>query len=221
MLKSPMSLRSFSSERHSLSNITPKANRSHSTMSHYPRSASTMGKRAGTAAHEYMRRHELPQSFHGGHRYKGPYKGARIVDDEFDVVSREDGEDMDISFEGLENVRGEFLIYHIRNGGFGVSLLTTLLRIKACCDGKHLVGQHYHHHDHPNVPRTPARAETPSLRGWSIRSGRASNMLSDGESIFSTAKKREERSKSAMGYRDGRDGAKSPALGSLRNLKQA
>lgn len=196
MLKSPMSLRSFSSERHSLSNITPKANRSHSTMSHYPRSASTMGKRAGTAAHEYMRRHELPQSFHGGHRYKGPYKGARIVDDEFDVVSREDGEDMDISFEGLENVR-------------------------ACCDGKHLVGQHYHHHDHPNVPRTPARAETPSLRGWSIRSGRASNVLSDGESIFSTAKKREERSKSAMGYRDGRDGAKSPAVGSLRNLKQA
>lgn len=67
-----------------------------------------MGKRAGTAAHEYMRRHEVPQSFHGGHRYKGTYKGARVVvDDEFDVVSREDGEDMDTSYEGLENVRGE------------------------------------------------------------------------------------------------------------------
>lgn len=108
MPKSPMSLRSFGSERHSLSNITPKANRSNSTMAHYPRSASTMGKRAGTAAYEYMRRHEVPQPFHGGHRYKGTYKGARvIVDDEFDMVSREDGEDMDTSFEGLENVRGE------------------------------------------------------------------------------------------------------------------
>lgn len=218
MPKSPLSLRSFGSERHSLSNITPKANRSHSTMSNYPRSASTMGKRAGTVAHEYTRRHEVPQPFHGGHRYKGPYKGAPIVDDEFDVVSREDGEDMDTSFEGLENVRGEFY-YHIRTWSF--RCLTTLFTNKACCDGKHLVGQHNHHHDHPNVPRTPARAETPSLRGWSMRSGRASNVLSDGESIFSTAKKREERSKSAMGHRDRRDGAKSPAMGSLRNLKQA
>ena len=65
-----------------------------------------MSKRAGTAAHEYMRRHQVPAPYHGGHRYKGTYQGAPIVDD-FDLVSRDDGEDPDTSFEGLENVRGK------------------------------------------------------------------------------------------------------------------
>jgi hypothetical protein len=66
-----------------------------------------MSKRNGTAAHEYMRRHEVPAPLHGGHRYKGTYKGAPIVDD-FDVVMRDDGDDPDVSFEGLENVRGKY-----------------------------------------------------------------------------------------------------------------
>lgn len=65
-----------------------------------------MSKRAGTAAYEYMRRHEVPATIHGGHRFKGTYKGAPIADD-FDVVNRDDGMDLDESFEGLENVRGE------------------------------------------------------------------------------------------------------------------
>lgn len=65
-----------------------------------------MSKRAGTAAHEYMRRHQVPAPYHGGHRYKGTYQGAPIVDD-FDLVSRDDGADPDASFEGLENVRGK------------------------------------------------------------------------------------------------------------------
>lgn len=65
-----------------------------------------MSKRAGTAAHEYMRRHQVPAPYHGGHRYKGTYQGAPIVDD-FDLVSRDDGGDPDTSFEGLENVRGK------------------------------------------------------------------------------------------------------------------
>ena len=64
-----------------------------------------MGKRAGTAAHEYMRRHEVPATIHGGHRYKGPYKGAPF--DDFDVVDVGDGDDPDASFEGMDNVRGE------------------------------------------------------------------------------------------------------------------
>jgi hypothetical protein len=68
--------------------------------------AGTRGKRAGTAAYEYMRRHEIPQPIHGGHRYKGAYKGAPIADD-FDMVLRDDGDDPDASFEGLDNVRGE------------------------------------------------------------------------------------------------------------------
>jgi hypothetical protein len=66
-----------------------------------------MSKRSGTAAHEYLRRHEVPAPLHGGHRFKGTYKGAPIVDD-FDMISRGDVDDPDASFEGLENVRGEF-----------------------------------------------------------------------------------------------------------------
>ncbi|WWD10289.1 hypothetical protein V865_008424 [Kwoniella europaea PYCC6329] len=146
--KSPMSLRSFGSERQSLNNITPRAVRSTSAMSNV-RPGTSMSKRAGTAAHEYVRRHEVPSTIHGGHRYKGTYKGAPIADQhDFDLVSRDDGDELDESFEGLENVR-------------------------ACCDGKHLVGDHHHHHDHPNVPKTPARSQTPSIRAWSMRSSTA------------------------------------------------
>ena len=66
-----------------------------------------MGKRAGTAAFEYMRRHDVPATIHGGHRYKGTYHGAPIADD-FDIVLRDDGDDdLDASFEGLDNVRGK------------------------------------------------------------------------------------------------------------------
>jgi hypothetical protein len=65
-----------------------------------------MGKRSGTAAYEYMRRHDVPATLHAGHRLKGTYKGAPIADD-FDVVTRDDGDDTDGDFEGLDNVRGE------------------------------------------------------------------------------------------------------------------
>ena len=68
-----------------------------------------MSKRQGTAAYEFLRRHEVPDTLHGGHRYKGTYKGAPIAGDadDFDLVARDDGDDPDASFEGLENVRGE------------------------------------------------------------------------------------------------------------------
>jgi hypothetical protein len=101
--QSPMtsSIRSFAT-----TNANPYPGRTHSAMSTY----STTGKRAGTAAHEFVRRHEVPATLHGGHRFKGAYKGAPIADDgDFDFVSRFDGEDPDASFEGLDNVRGELL----------------------------------------------------------------------------------------------------------------
>lgn len=74
------------------------------------RNGSTLGKRAGTSAFEYMQRHAVPATIHGGHRHKGTYKGADILprpSHDFDMVLRDDAIDPDDSFEGLDNVRGE------------------------------------------------------------------------------------------------------------------
>jgi hypothetical protein len=77
------------------------------------RPPSTLGKRTGTVAHDYLRRHEVPATIHGGHRFKGAYKGAPIADEgDFDYVSRDDGDDMDTSFEGMDNVRGEIIGFY-------------------------------------------------------------------------------------------------------------
>ncbi|ORX39731.1 hypothetical protein BD324DRAFT_606985 [Kockovaella imperatae] len=146
--KSPMSMRSL----HSVNSftMTPKAYpRPPSALS--ARAASAMEKRSGTPAFEYYRRHEVPATIHGGHRYKGTYKGAPFMED-FDVITAEDGDDPDASFEGMDNVR-------------------------ACCDGRHTVG-HHHHPENESVtgpPERPApRSVTPSLRAFSMRSRRAS-----------------------------------------------
>ena len=111
MPQSPISMHSLTMSHRSNDSSTPKAYppRSQSALSvHAP---STLGKRQGTAAHEFYRRHEVPQTIHGGHRYKGTYKGAPIAvdSDDFDLVMRNDGNDPDASFEGLDNVRGELL----------------------------------------------------------------------------------------------------------------
>lgn len=94
----------------SMESTTPKAYppRSQSVIS--VRSPSTVSKREGTAAHEFYRRHQVPQTIHGGHRYKGTYKGAPIApdQDDFDLILRDDGNDPDASFEGMDNVRGEY-----------------------------------------------------------------------------------------------------------------
>lgn len=110
MPQSPMSMsiRSFATDARSM-NLTPKAQAPRTQSAMAMRPASTTGKRQGTLAHEYMRRHDVPATLHGGHRFKGTYKGAPIVDD-FDVVSRDVIDDMDDPYEGLENVRGEWLI---------------------------------------------------------------------------------------------------------------
>lgn len=106
-----MSLRSFNSSQRDLT--TPKAShiRPASALSArhdtaMRKNGSTMGKRKGTAAYDYLQRHEVPATIHGGHRFKGSYKGAPFMDD-FDMVLRDDGDDPDASFEGMDNVRGE------------------------------------------------------------------------------------------------------------------
>lgn len=114
--RSPMSLRSFNSSQRDLT--TPKAShiRPASALSvrHEnalaARNGSTLGKRAGTAAFEYMQRHAVPATIHGGHRHKGTYKGADVFQrpsHDFDMVLRDDAIDPDESFEGLDNVRGQ------------------------------------------------------------------------------------------------------------------
>jgi hypothetical protein len=55
-----------------------------------------------------MRRHDRPgppEPVFGGHRFRGAYV-REFGGDEFDMVSRDDGDDPDASYEGLENVRG-------------------------------------------------------------------------------------------------------------------
>ena len=185
--RSPMSMRSLNSS-HSLS-LTPKAYpRPPSALS--ARAASAMStKRSGTAAFEYVRRHEAPATIHGGHRYKGPYKGTAFMED-FDVVDPDDGDDPDASFEGMDNVR-------------------------ACCDGKHTVGHHHHHPELNEPERPPSRAATPSLRAFSMRSRRGSVSSPNKKSGTVKGKGREDeevgedgrrsvarmRSKSALGHR--------------------
>lgn len=124
-----------------------------------PRASSIM--RPASSLSSRRRTHSgAPAPRFGGHRYKGTYRGASVVDqspayDEMGVLAGLDMDtDLDDSFEGLDNVR-------------------------ACCDGRHLVGDHKHHHNTfggrdsvPNTPVTPSRVRSPSIRS------RASSILS-------------------------------------------
>jgi hypothetical protein len=81
----------------------------------------------------------------------------------------------------------------------------------ACCDGRHLVGEHHHDHGEAmpkDVRRTPAkRPNTPStsIRGWSMRSrSRRESEVSTStarkaSSIFRRGDDESLRSRSAMG----------------------
>lgn len=75
------------------------------------RPPSTLGKRSGTAAYDYWERytarHAVPDTLRGGHRFAGDYKSSRGRD-EYDVVDPQEGDDQD-EYEGMDNVRGEFL----------------------------------------------------------------------------------------------------------------
>jgi hypothetical protein len=82
-------------------------------MSHRP--PSTLGKRSGTAAYDYWERytarHAVPETYRGGHRFRGDYKATGA--DEFDVVDPQEGDDQDEAYEGMDNVRGELNLLHL------------------------------------------------------------------------------------------------------------
>lgn len=66
------------------------------------RPGSTIGKRSGAVANDFLRRHEDRNTFLGGN-----LRGDLSDGHDFDVIDADDGDDPDASFEGLENVRGE------------------------------------------------------------------------------------------------------------------
>lgn len=90
--------------------MTPKAIRPSTSMSHNRPPSSSLGKRSGTAAYDYWERytarHAVPETYRGGHRFKGDYKSR--AGDDYDLVDAQEGDiDQDESFEGMDNVRGE------------------------------------------------------------------------------------------------------------------
>ena len=93
-------------------NNTPKGQRGHSQVS----LRSSVGKRSGTPAAEYLRWSERETPYSPSKSYE--HVGGEIEEDldfELHEETMSDG-----GFEGLENVR-------------------------ACCDGRHTVGVHHHH----------------------------------------------------------------------------
>lgn len=94
----------------------------------------------------------------------------------------------------------------------------------ACCDGKHLVGDHKHYHSHRHDRSKIPVNETPSVRAWSVASRRKSTVNGkptaaslfgiqregEGQSMMGNVRAGDERygttsgrSKSAMGFREG------------------
>lgn len=154
---SPQSQRSGrSSHNDGAFSTTPRGTRSRSQLS----VRGSVGKRAGTPAAEYLR-WAAPES---------PYSPTRSFEQVMSGHAREDeqlefelhGESQsDDGFEGLENVR-------------------------ACCDGRHTVGQHHHHHAHSHHEHLdvngPARPASPA---WSLRSRTGSTQSHETGGLFS------------------------------------
>ncbi|KAH8829283.1 meiotic cell cortex C-terminal pleckstrin homology-domain-containing protein [Flagelloscypha sp. PMI_526] len=162
---SPQSQRSGHSAVHVGGNTTtPRGQRSRSQMS--LGRGSSVGKRSGTPAAEYLRYGHLESPY-------SPTRSFVDVDDEDELDFELHGSDEEAmmelgggpGFDGLENVR-------------------------ACCDGKHTVGghhhHHHHHHDHETItsPKGSLRPEDrPSSPAWSFRS-RAGSTTSSAGGLF-------------------------------------
>ena len=128
-------------------NNTPKGQHGRSQVS----LRSSVGKRSGTPAAEYLRWTER----------EAPYSPSRS----YEHVGGEDEEDLDFElheetmsdgcFEGLENVR-------------------------ACCDGRHTVGRHHHHHpplqEASQPPAQPVQQLQPQEKHLRQNSGRSDHL---------------------------------------------
>lgn len=156
---SPQSQRSDrSSHNGGAFSTTPRGKRSRSQLS----VRGSLGKRAGTPAAEYLR-WAAPESPYSPTRSFEQVLSGNAQDEEeleFELHGESQSDD---GFEGLENVR-------------------------ACCDGRHTVGQHHHHH-HPAHPHHehlevngPARPASPA---WSLRSRTGSAHSHETSGLFS------------------------------------
>ena len=129
-------------------NNTPKGQRGRSQVS----LRSSVGKRSGTPAAEYLRwtGRESPYSPSKSYEHVGG-EDEEVLDFELHEETMSDG-----GFEGLENVR-------------------------ACCEGMHTVGGHHHHH-HPPVattsqpPSQPIQQLQPQERHLRQNSGRSDHL---------------------------------------------
>jgi len=128
-------------------NNTPKGQRGHSQVS----LRSSVGKRSGTPAAEYLKWTERETPYSPSKSYE------HIGEDEDDLDFELHGETMsDGGFEGLENVR-------------------------ACCDGRHTVGAHHHHNHPPTQgglqsPPQPPRQLQPQDKHLRQNSGRSDHL---------------------------------------------
>ncbi|EKM57970.1 uncharacterized protein PHACADRAFT_251900 [Phanerochaete carnosa HHB-10118-sp] len=152
-------------------NSTPRGHRSASQLSHH---RSTLAKRSGTPAAEYLRWNGPDTPYSPSRDFEHvPSPNAGELDFELheDTLSDE-------GFQGLENVR-------------------------ACCDGRHTVGpaSKEHHHHHPPASAPPPQALNNRIRdhldpnpqeitrpispAWSFRSRAGSTHSTEGTGFFS------------------------------------
>ena len=130
-------------------NNTPKGGHGRSQVS----LRSSVGKRSGTPAAEYLRWTER----------EPPYSPSRS----YEHVGAEDEEEL--SFELHEETMSD--------GGF-----EGLENVRVCCDGRHTVGNHHYHHHHPPVqagsqpPAQPVQQPQSQERHLRQNSGRGDHL---------------------------------------------
>ena len=178
VVQSPLSQRTGRTEHPSLGDspwtITPRGQRSRSQMS----VRSSIGKRSGTPAAEYLRWADGPGSPGARsliHTFENSGAGLDDDDDDLDFEIHDSIANGQEEFEGLENVR-------------------------ACCDGMHTVGRsgmaahqhHHHHHYHQGTVGNERHQEMlqpsrPTSPAFSFRSRASSTKSRDGAgtSLFS------------------------------------
>lgn len=109
-------------------------------------SQGSIGKRSGTPAVEYMKRWNGPES---------PYSPSRSFEH---VEAQDDDDDDNLDFE----------LHESGDGGF-----EGLENVRACCNGKHVVGGHHQHHHHyhgQNLSEPNQDPNRPASPAWSFRS---------------------------------------------------
>ncbi|KDQ07330.1 hypothetical protein BOTBODRAFT_610523 [Botryobasidium botryosum FD-172 SS1] len=181
-------------------NITPRALRSQTQLSANPGSSS-VGKRIGTPAAEYIR--------WAGQDAQSPTKSIKSLprygaqasfddDGDYENVEHQDGDlelHEDDAYEGLENVR-------------------------ACCDGEHDLGSltrkpgHHHHHHNGNYIRP-----TSPLPGLDLTLSAAARPVSPAWSFRSNSGREGEGSRASIFSWGNGDGTRSMRFGSKRSNK--